>query len=210
MSARTRPLALNVALLVSLGLLVVPVAVGRSAAVAASSLSANLVVNGGFEQPFVGAGSYKLVSTGQSFAGWRVVGATFPVAPISGAYVSNGIHFTAKAGKQWLDLTGLSNSKTGVAQTVKTKPGASYRLSFAVGNVVDPGGSFGTSSTVNVLVNGHKLLSATNKGGSKTQAWKTFNVTVKATSAATTIEFLNGDSGTDNDNGLDAVTLTKP
>jgi hypothetical protein len=32
---------------------------------------------------------------------------------------------------------------------------------------------------------------------------------VHATSAATTIEFLNGDPGSDNDNGLDAVSLVK-
>ena len=60
-----------------------------------------------------------------------------------------------------------------------------------------------------MLVNGHKLLVATNKAGGKIQAWKTFALTVKATSAATTIEFENGDSGSDNDNGLDVVSLTK-
>jgi hypothetical protein len=178
-------------------------------AAAVPSSSANLIVNGGFEQPFVGVGAYKLVATGQSFAGWRVVGAAGNVGPISGTFNQNGIHFTAKAGKQWLDLTGVSNTKTGVAQTVKTSSGTSYRLSFAVGNVRDPGGIFGTTSTIDVVVNGHQLLAATNKGGSKTQAWKTFTATIKATSAATTIEFLNGDPSTDNDNGLDAVSISR-
>ena len=60
-----------------------------------------------------------------------------------------------------------------------------------------------------MLVNGHKVLAATNKAGGKMQAWKTFALTVKATRAATTIEFQNGDSGSDNDNGLDAVSLVK-
>jgi len=118
--------------------------------------------------------------------------------------------FVAKAGQQWLDLTcGTSNQQIGVAQTIKTRRDGSYRLSFAVGNVVDPAGVFGTSSTANILVNGHKLLAATNRGGGKTQNWKTFAVSVKATSATTTIEFQNGDGGSDNDNGLDAISLAK-
>ena len=170
----------------------------------------NLVRNGGFEQPLVAVGGYQLVYGGKSFGGWRVVGPLGTnVAPISGSYQQNGISFTARAGAQWLDLTGgLSNQPIGVAQTVETRPGASYRLSFTVGNVVDPGGVFGTSSTVNVLVNGHKVLAATNRGGGKVQAWKTFTLTLKATTATTTIEFQNGDPVTDNDNGLDAVSLT--
>ena len=53
-----------------------------------------------------------------------------------------------ETGKQWLDLTGLSNSATGVAQTVKAVPDATYKLSFALGNVVDAGGTFGKSSTI--------------------------------------------------------------
>ena len=68
---------------------------------------------------------------------------------------------------------------------------------------------FGTSLTVSVIVNGRKVFAATNKAGGKTQEWKTFALTLKASSAATTIELENGDSGSDNDNGLDAVSLTK-
>lgn len=169
----------------------------------------NLIQNGGFEQPIVGAGSYKLVAAGQSFEGWKVVGAAGNVAPISTTFQQSGIHFVARAGKQWIDLTGVTNGATGISQIVKTKAGASYKLGFAVGNVGDPGGIFGTSSTVNVFVNGHKVLRAMNANGGKTQRWETFTATVKATSAATTIQFLNGDPTTDNDNGLDAVTLTK-
>ncbi len=180
-----------------------------TAALSSEMSGPNLIQNGGFEQPSVGAGGYKLVTTGQRFAGWKAVGATGNVAPISTTFQQSGIHFVARAGKQWVDLTGLSNSATGVAQVVKTQSGATYSLSFAVGNVSDPGGVFGTRSTVNVLVNGHKLLAATNTGGSKTQGWKSFTLKLKATSASTTIQFLNGDSTSDSDNGLDAVSLTK-
>src|ERR1700677_628268 len=93
--------------------------------------SENLIKNGGFEQPIVGTGSYELFSEGQAFPGWNVVGAAGTVAPISGAYTQDGLRFGAKAGKQWLDLTGLSNTATGVAQRVKTASGRKYQLSFS-------------------------------------------------------------------------------
>jgi hypothetical protein len=192
--------------------LLATLAVAGEAAVAAqrgaAKSSANLIANGGFEEPVVSVGGYSLFSPGQSFPGWRVVGAAGNVAPISGAYTSDGFRFVARTGRQWIDLTGLSNSATGIAQTVGTKAGASYRLSFSVGNIVEPGGGFGTSSTVVVLVNGRRLLAATNSVGRPSlQSWKAFTTTVKATSARTTIEFRNGDSRADDENGLDAVTL---
>ncbi len=148
----------------------------------ATTSSGNIVANGGFELPAVATGSYQLFSTGQPFPGWRVVGAQGNVAVISGAFQQNGLTFLAKAGQQWLDLTGVSNTRTGVAQTLRTVPGSSYRLTFSVGNVYDPGGIFGVTSTVEVLVNGVKVLSATNaRHGGKVQVWENFGLTVRAT-----------------------------
>ena len=60
-----------------------------------------------------------------------------------------------------------------------------------------------------MIVNGHKVLAATNKAAGKIQAWRIFPPTVKATKAATTIVFENGDGGSDNDNELDAVNLVE-
>lgn len=190
---------------IAMYLLGVAIAVPPAAAATKHAVGANLIVNGGFEQPVVGVRSYKLFSTGQAFTGWKVVGARGNVAPISTRFQQSGISFVAKSGKQWIDLTGLSNTPTGVAQTVATRPGASYRLSFAVGNV--KGGVFGVRSTVNVLVDGRKLLGATNAGGGAKQSWKLFSVTVKAASTRMTIAFLNGDSSADTSDGLDAVSL---
>jgi Protein of unknown function (DUF642) len=203
-----RTLGRALALAVAVG--VVVAAALASVVSASETAGVNLIKNGGFEQPVVAVGGYSLYSPGQSFSGWRVVGATGNVAPIGGKYTSAGFLFVAKAGRQWLDLTGLSNTATGIAQTVATTAGASYRLSFSVGNIVEPGGIFGTRSTVVVLVNGRRLLAATNSAGRKSrQSWKSFAVTVKATSGATTIEFRNGDSHTDDEDGLDAVALRK-
>jgi hypothetical protein len=169
------------------------------------------IVNGGFEQPTVRNGTYQLFATGRSFPGWTVVGAPGNVAPISGTYTSNRLSFPSKNGKQWLDLTGLSNSATGVMQTVRTVRGRRYRLSFAVGNQVNPGGIYGAQSTVQVKVNARQILLARNSDGTgmNTQTWKSFTVTFRAASDSTIIEFVNRDPRSDNTNGLDAVALTR-
>ena len=189
------------------------VAVGLIPAMGTSNTttsSSNIVTNGGFELPVVATGSYQEFSVGQHFAGWRVVGAAGNVAVISGAFQQSGFTFSAKAGKQWLDLTGVSNTSTGVAQTVRTVRGSSYRLTFSVGNIYDPGGIFGVTSTVEVLVNGAKVLTATNaRHGGKVQVWENFGLTVRAKSSSTTVEFLNGDTPSDTSNGLDAVAMVR-
>jgi Protein of unknown function (DUF642) len=133
------------------------------------------------------------------------------VAVISGKYQGAGITFNAEAGAQWMDLTGLeSNLATGVAQSFATTRGTEYHLTFWVGNVYNPGGAFGVSSTIKVYVNGVRKLTATNSlhPANHKQAWKEFALTIRATSSRTTISFINGDPRTDNSNGLDAVRLS--
>ena len=171
---------------------------------------ANLVLDPGFETPVVPVGGFTTFNTGTALGSWTVVGAAGNVAPVSGTFQQNGFSFVAQEGAQWLDLTGLnSNSATGVQQTIATTPGTSYDLSFWVGNVVNTGGIFGTTSTVNVLVNGSQVFSANNSGGvgSSSQTWQQFTTSFVAGGASTNLAFLNGDPGTDNDNGLDGVNL---
>jgi hypothetical protein len=177
----------------------------------AASATTNLIKNGSFEKPAAPVGGFREFSKGQAFSGWRVVGAKGAVAIVSGKYRSDGITFNAKAGAQWLDLTGdESNTATGVAQTIATTSGANYQLAFWVGNVYDPGGIFGVSSMVKVYVNGVRKLTATNSlhPTNHKQLWKEFKLTFKATSSHTTISFINGDPRTDNSNGLDAVQVS--
>jgi hypothetical protein len=183
---------------------------GPASASTASVAPPNLIINGSFESPSVAAATYRLWSTGQSFPGWRVVGATGNVAIVEGTFAQNGFRFPAGAGKQWLDLTGVSNTPTGVQQTVKTSVGRTYTLRFLVGNVVDPGGIFGVKSTVDVLVNGARVFVATNSAGSgkKVLIWKRYAVSIAASSGETSIAFINGDPSNDTSNGLDGVSLT--
>jgi len=166
----------------------------------------NLVVNGGFEEPVVQKGGYITVNSGQGFTGWQVVG-TGGVSPISGDYASAGIRFVAHGGQQWLDMTGPgAYSGAGVQQTVATQPGANYELAFWVGNVV--GGAFGTTSSVEVLVDGRSLGVALNdRSIPGQQGWGLFKMPVTATGNSTTITFINRDPRNDNSNGLDDVSL---
>ena len=164
----------------------------------------NLIENGGFETPVVDR--YQLFKTGESFAGWKVIGAPGNVAPVSGQYTYGDFTFPAQEGQQFLDLTGLSNTATGVSQTVATEPGKTYAL---VGTIYNPGGMWGVSSTVIVKANGNFVCKATNsqRSGGRTQVWQQFVTPIKATSSETTISFINSDPPSDNLNGLDAVTL---
>ena len=186
-------------------------AVAAAAVPAGATAATNLVTDGGFETPGVGSG-FSLFSTGQQFQGWTVVGASGNVGSVSGTFTQSGFTFPADSGKQWLDLTGESESATGVEQTVKNlAPGTRYTLSFAVGNVSNPGGIFGTTSTVQVFLNRASLMTATNANGSgtTTQVWQTFSKTFVAPAASVTISFINLDPASDTHNGLDAVTLVR-
>lgn len=180
--------------------------------VATLLLSARLnaqIVNGSFETPAPPAGSYTLYNTGSSFSGWTVVGATGNVAIVSGTFTQNGISFPAQDGAAWLDLTGTSNTATGVQQTIATTAGTTYNLSFWVGNVSDPNGIFGTTSTV-FNVNGGQSFTAVNSGGvgTSTLYWQQFTTSFVASGANTTLSFTNGDPPSDNSNGLDNITVS--
>jgi hypothetical protein len=154
-------------------------------------------------------GSYLLFATGQTLGGWTVVGPG-SVALLSTTYVQNGIAFRAEDCSQALDLTGAnSNSTEGVSQVVTTVAGATYDLSFWVGNVVNTGGVFGITSTVNVVIDGTQRLSAVNADGAGVAAltWKRFALSFVAATSSTTIEFHNGDPASDNSSFIDHVAL---
>ena len=176
---------------------------------AGAAQATNLIVDGGFESPVVPSASYTLFDLGQTFSNRVVVGKQGNVAIVSGSFTQNGFIFLAHSGQQWLDLTGTSNTPTGVEQKVVTNPGHVYELNFWVGNVYDPGGIFGTSSRVHVYVDGLLLATALNTEGkgTDTQIWRGFAVKFTAKRSETTITFINGDPSDDTSNGLDGVSL---
>ena len=198
------PFVLGTVAFLSIGLIGV-----FAAAPQVGAATGNLIKNGSFEKPVVGAGSFSVFGTGQMFGHWTVIGASGNVGIVSGTFTQNGFSFPAEKGNQWLDLTGLSQTATGVQETVNTTTGASYVLTFWVGNVSNPGGIFGTTSTVNVLIDGSTVASDTNSRQGTTQVWHKFTVRFRAASGTTQVGFLNGDPSNDTNNGLDAVSVTR-
>jgi hypothetical protein len=174
-------------------------------------LAGNLVRDGSFENPVVPNASFTLFSNGQTIdAHWTVVGATGNVAVVNGNFTQYGFTFPAKKGVQWVDLTGyLSNSATGIKQTISTVAGQNYALTFFIGNVYNPGGVFGTTSTVDLQIDGVAVASFTNIRGQGTTAlsWRKFSTDFVAAGTQTTIAFINGDPSNDNSNGIDAVSV---
>lgn len=167
--------------------------------------AANLILDGSFEKPVVPDGTYQLFNTGDTFKSWTVVGDPGNVAIVSGDF-SYCVPLPAKKGVQFLDLTGTSNSPTGVQTSVKTTPGSTYSVAFFIGNLAG-GGNCGTTSTVNLVIDGVPVASFTNRKSGDTLVWKKFSTEFTAQNATTTIAFINGDGPNDTSNGLDAITV---
>jgi hypothetical protein len=183
------------------------VAAGSSLVVALAlpAAAANLIANGSFEAPVVPVGAFIDYGNGSTaIPGWTVVGPQ--VAVVSGQFREGVFGFPAQEGAQWLDLTGCCASALEcVEQVVSTVAGTRYRLSFRVGNV--SGAPFGSSSTVEVRINGVSVGQFTNNAPTQVQIWRQFLVPLVAQGSATTITFLNRDPSTETHNGLDNISL---
>jgi hypothetical protein len=120
------------------------------------SLQANLITNGSFEAPVVPVGGFTDFTSGSTgITGWTVVGAAGGVSVASGTVAEGCCLFPAEDGAQWLDLTGDgTNAVEGGQKTFATTLGTNYTLTFWFGNVKDPTGAFGTTSTVDVRLGG--------------------------------------------------------
>lgn len=175
-----------------------------------TSAHANLILNGSFETPVVTPGTFSNFAVGSgSLTDWTVFGpAGKHVSIVSGTFSQAGVSFPAQDGTQWLDLTGFNdNSTEGVSQAVATTAGHQYQVSYYIGNTTG-GGIFGTTSTVNVLLNGAQTFSDTNSATSPGSLdWIQYTHTFVASGASTTIGFANGDPASDNSNGLDNIVL---
>lgn len=170
----------------------------------------NLVSNGSFEAPPIAGNFYVLHNTGSTaITGWTVLG---PV-------VSDSVQLTpdtylglkAADGRQWIDLTGIVGYNKGVkSDAITTQIGATYHLSFAVGNYLPFG-----PSTLGVSVNGgpEQLFTNTSLAVTATNPmnWATFGFDWVADSTSTRLSFLGRANGVLSNNGgigLDSVSLT--
>jgi uncharacterized protein (TIGR03437 family) len=176
--------------------------------VAGVTAHANLLTNGSFEMPVIPVGGIESVTVGSNgIPGWSVVGPSgLEVAIVNGAFTLPGYTFPAQEGSQFIDLTGVnSNNFEGVSQTVTTVPGATYTLTFWIGNV--SGGVFGVYSSAALKINGAFVGNFTNSTPGTTLVWQQFTYSFIAARSSTTIEFDNLDPPTDNANALDNVDL---
>jgi hypothetical protein len=164
------------------------------------------VVNPSFETPEAPDGSYIAVAGGQQFSGWQVTGSG--VAIVDDSFVSAGFQFPAAAGDQWLDLTGeTTGGNGGVTQSLSLATGRSYTLAFSVGNV--SGGDFGVESTVQLLIDGEPVRTATNSRPGTTLSWQQFTHEFTAANSPTVIEFRNTDPAGDHNNGIDRLRVVE-
>ena len=154
-----------------------------------------------------------VLSTNHSVRVWRYLlpSLAFVVLTLvcSVAYASPNLIANGSFETPTVPVGGFTNFLTGstgiTGWTVVT-----YDLSFAVGNVFDPRGVYGTTSTVGVMINGASTGTFTNSclTCTNTLTWQTFTTSFVASGPTTLVEFVNEDPVTDNSNGLDNVVLT--
>jgi hypothetical protein len=183
---------------------------------------ANLLVNGGFDDPVQTPGSATIYFTGLTIpvvgGAWTVLGD--PGGPsiylLEDTYAepfNDVTQFNAQQGKNSVDLSGPINvgPSAGVEQIVPVIPGRAYALSFWVGRVTPtggPGGVYPSAAIVDLSIDGGTRFHFTN--GDVTNGrinWKKFIYHFSPTGDSVRIDFLNGTPFGSNETGLDSVSL---
>ena len=141
-----------------------------------SPAQANSIVNGGFENPDIAAGTFSVFA---AIPGWTT---TFG----SGIEIQDHIAGSPYEGNQFAELDSFSNS--GMIQTIiGTIPGAPYTLSFAYS---PRPGRPNTTNGIEVYFGGQLLDTLQMSGvGLANTSWTLFNYSVTASGATSAIEF---------------------
>ncbi|MCL2927947.1 MAG: DUF642 domain-containing protein, partial [Trichodesmium sp. MAG_R01] len=158
----------------------------------AATKGKNLVVNGSFEKPVVNFLGYP-----KSVSGWKL-GAG------SAIEIQTGIVGAAKDGKQLVELDGLEVSR--IFQDIPTKPGQTYKLTFAFSPRPDV-----AENKLNVSWGDTKVVQLDKSGeGLADTDWKVYTYYLKATDKTTRLSFDNLDETSDAlGSFIDAVRLVK-
>jgi len=173
--------------------------VSAIAFIPASASAAELIVNGGFEDPTVVSPCCSTVPT-DSLPGWSVP--TGNVNVVNGTF-SSGAGNLAFQGNQYLDLVGQGGVGS-LSQDFSTVIGQVYNLSFAYSHNLFSGIPAASAS----LSVGSLTDTITHTGGNNTNlAWQTYANTFTASSAITTLTFANLTGGTNEGIFLDAVSV---
>ena len=194
--------------------------------------SANLLLNGSFEDPIVGSSTNNCLglsgcfgfNVGQSIGtGWTVFGpgctvncqSIPPIIILSNNYSEGSRLFTAQDGTQSIDLTGASNQgANGVQQTVNLGAGT-YDLSFWIGRQ-GTGDFYMGPAVAELLINGipQSTFSNTLNALPLDLNWQQFTFALTTLGGPTTIGLRNaslvGGIAGQNEVGLDNVDLSIP
>ena len=173
-----------------------------SVAAATSTPAANLLLNGGFEQPLTSTFVDVTAPDATTIPDWNVTAGSVDVVNAAGNGFDVGPAFE---GAQYLDLNGTSAGT--LSQVVPTLSGITYSLQFAYANNYNPP----TSLTADVTVTGvsSTLLSTSVTHGSSVAGnlnWTVFSQTFTADGSSATLTFASQNSGS---GGvfLDAVSI---
>lgn len=177
----------------------------------APAMWANLLTNGGFEQPHVtGATSQEFLAGSTDIPGWLVVpGYPADVTIMRDDFTIGNLTFLPQSGTQSLNLTGdLSGEAAGVLQNVDLKIGDDYLLTFFVGNEDNSAPNFTLDASASLTLDGAFIGIYTNGNNTHHAVnWKQFQFAFTATQTANSIEFQNATVPNEDYIGLDGVTL---
>ncbi len=177
---------------------------------AGGASAANLVANGSFEAPDIVGGSYVLYTTGSTaITGWTVLG---PAGDSVQLTPDTFMGLWADSGRQWVDLTGIYGYDKGLrSDAFATTAGATYRISFAVGNYIPFG-----PSTVGLSISGGAEQLFTNPSVAANPKspmnWATFSFDWVADASSAQLSFLGRKNGSLSNNagiGLDSVVVER-
>jgi hypothetical protein len=179
----------------------------------------NLLTNG----DFANLGSVWVDNTGLGSDDWLTPGATAipDWSNVSGfanefwVQSPNAYGLSAAPGNGsgfFVDLTGQANDKPygGIEQTIATKAGTNYTLSFALGSSTTYNGSGTSAAALTASATGSSLLASKlfTSVPTSSNGWVTETLTFTADSSSTTIEFLGDSDYTSRYTGLDDVSVT--
>jgi len=166
---------------------------------AAAPASADLIVNGGFEDPQLRSGSWALFCT---IPGWNFVGGEG--CEVSGQIeIQNNVAGTPYEGNQFAELD--STRPTTLYQNVATEAGENYVLSFAF--AARPGTNILSDNVMSVTWGGSEIFNL--PAPNFTPDWTVFTLYVTASSNSTRLTFGDDSSNSWNSYGvyLDDVRL---
>ena len=185
--------------------------------------SANLIQNGGFEDPTINSPLGQEFTPGQYIGAWLVVGdssAGVIITPTNYSETSHGMNqFEAEEGLQSLDLPGSYNQGTtsGVSQSIATVVGATYQVSFYLGAADSNNNNnyYSTAPAVDLSFDGGvtraHFVNPDLTSSPGYISWEQFQTSFVATGTTTNITFYDGTSPwTCCEAGLDNVVVLGP